>query len=252
MKKQIILLLSLVLMTCTPLQAQEKQSFFKRALGKARSVMQSAFQLSFLPKLPVVFHKDSFNTMFKHANDSIDNMNRKYGNRTITRDQFQNDKALHIKKSAELALHIKSLIGSSHLAYGITMVVGLVKEAIDGSFLNPNGSRSKEDIHADHVGAMAVFGKEKFDKSLDKNMGSFVNPAPAQEPVEQGNQSEEEPIIEDQIEIEETTYSAPKQNINQQMQKQELMKKYYRAAEQGDSETMMQIGAQLKALGTAQ
>jgi hypothetical protein len=150
-------------------------SVFSDALGKARAMMQSAFQLSFLPKLPVIFYKDHFNTMFTHAQQSIDQIKARVGDRTITRENVQNDKALHIKKSAELALHIQSLIGSAHLAYGITMAVGLIKEAIDGSFLNPNGSRSKEDLFADHVGARAVFGKEKFDASLGKYLEHFVD-----------------------------------------------------------------------------
>ena len=163
------------------------------ALAKARAAMQSAFQLSFLPKLPVVFHKDTFDAMMAHTEQSIERINLQHDGRPITRSEFQDDKALHIRKSAELALHIQGLIGSAHLAYGITMVVGLLKEAVDGSFLNPGGSRSKEDLMADHVGARAVFGKEKFDASLDKHLGNFVKPpaapagktasAPAREPV---------------------------------------------------------------------
>ncbi|HMM61770.1 MAG TPA: hypothetical protein PKC25_16760, partial [Candidatus Rifleibacterium sp.] len=149
----------LVFMLLTAIPASTEASFASDALAKARAAMQSAFQLSFLHKLPVIFYKDSFDRMFPHAEG-----------RTITRSDFQDDKALHIKKSAELALHIKSLIGSAHLAYGITMVIGLVKEAIDGSFLNPHGSRSKEDVYADHVGARAVFGEKKFDASLNKHL----------------------------------------------------------------------------------
>lgn len=152
-------------------------------LSKGRAAMQSAFQLSFLPRLPVIFHKDSFDQMFAHTNQSIDDMNRQLADRTITRSEFQDDKALHIKKSAELALHIKSLIGSAHLAYGITMAVGLIKEAIDGSALNPGGSRSKEDVFADHVGARAVFDAKKFDASLDKYLEHFVKPGTATAPA---------------------------------------------------------------------
>lgn len=153
------------------------------ALARARAVMQSAFQLSFLPSLPVIFHRDTFDAMMAHTQKSIDEISRPAGDRTITRADFQDDKALHIKKSAELALHLKSLIGSAHLAYGITMVVGLLKEAIDGSFLNPNGSRSREDLIADHVGARAAFGPGKFDASLDKHLGNFVKPSVASPPA---------------------------------------------------------------------
>lgn len=229
------------------LPLQSEASFAGNALEKARNVMQSAFQLSFLNRLPVVFYKNHFSTMFTHANSSIDQMNLKYGDRTVTRNDFQDDKALHIKKSAELALHIQSLIGSKHLAYGITMAIGLIKEAIDGSFLNPKGSRSKEDIYADHVGARAVFGKEKFDKSLNKYLGNFVKPdsvsspspaAPAvsaAEPVTQVNPFSAEPV---NIGVNQAGGNA----------RQQLLKQYYEAAEKGDSATMNRLGAELKAL----
>jgi len=238
------------------LPVQSEASFASDALAKARNAMQGAFQLSFLHKLPVVFYKNHFDTMFTHANNSIDNMNLKYGDRTITNDSFQADKALHIKKSAELALHIQSLIGSKHLAYGITMAIGLIKEAIDGSFLNPGGSRSKEDLYADHVGARAVFGKEKFDKSLNKHLGNFVKPdtttatpatpasasapaVPSHEPVTQVSPFAAEPVTIS------GSVSAPAAISGA---RQQLLKKYYDAAEKGDSATMQRLSAELKAL----
>lgn len=242
-----VMLVWLMLMTLTiPAEA----SIFSDALAKARSVMQSAFQLSFLHKLPVVFYKQSFDKMFEHTNRSIDEMNLKYGDRTITRDQFQADKAAHIKKSAELALHIKSLIGSAHLAYGITMVVGLVKEAIDGSFLNPGGSRSKEDLIADHIGARAVFGEEKYNESLNKHLGKLIKPETVStqnsEPaaVFSGDQAASPEPVEQQINpfSSEGTQVGGSSSIRQQ-----LIKRYYEASEKGDSAAMKAISAELKA-----
>lgn len=220
-------------------------SVFSGALAKARSVMQSAFQLSFLPKLPVIFYKESFNRMFEHTNRSIDEMNLKYGERTITRADFQDDKATHIKKSAELALHIKSLVGSAHLAYGITMVVGLLKEAIDGSFLNPGGSRSKEDVIADHIGARAVFGEKKFNESLNKHLGELVKPEAAitsQKPEESASFVDEpiNPFSQRGSQIGGGSTSA---NARQQ-----LIKRYYQAVEKGDAEAAKTLAAELKAV----
>jgi hypothetical protein len=243
---QVVILLGLVL-ALLPIQSLEA-SIFSDALAKARKVMQSAFQMTFLPHLPVIFYKDSFDRMFAHTQKSIDNINTEHNGRTITREQFQNDKALHIKKSAELALHIKSLIGSAHLAYGITMAVGLIKEAIDGSFLNPDGSRSKEDVVADHVGAMAVFGEKKFDKSLEKNLGTFVTEPPNQ-PVQEEvsaqtaeNESEKtvNPFVEPEIKVESS------QNNN--AARQRILKLYYDAARRQDSEEMQKLSAELKLL----
>lgn len=235
------------------LPVQSEASFASDALAKARNVMQNAFQLSFLHKLPVVFYKNHFDTMFAHANDSIDNMNLKYGDRTITNDSFQADKALHIKKSAELALHIQSLIGSKHLAYGITMAIGLIKEAIDGSFLNPGGSRSKEDLYADHVGARAVFGKEKFDKSLNKHLGNFVKPettAATPATVSEPSVSAHEPVTQvSPFAAEPVAISGSIGAVtNISSARQQLLKKYYDAAEKGDSATMQRLSAELKAL----
>ncbi|MFC1745037.1 hypothetical protein ACFL35_13675 [Candidatus Riflebacteria bacterium] len=147
---------------------------FEEPLQKARKIMQSAFQMNFLSSMPVIFHRDSFNRMFAHTEKSIDNMQMNMGRDKVTRKDLMDDKSLHIKKSAELALHIKSVIGSAHLAYGATMAIGLVKEAIDGSFLNPKGHREAADLYADHVGAQAVFGEDRFDKGLNKYLPHFL------------------------------------------------------------------------------
>lgn len=226
-----------LLLIASPMQSEA--SFASDALAKARSVMQSAFQLSFLNRLPVVFYKDSFNKMFEHANRSIDEINLKHGDRTITSKEFQDDKALHIKKSAELALHIKSLIGSAHLAYGITMVVGLIKEAIDGSFLNPGGSRSKQDLHADHVGARAVFGAKKFDASLNKYLGSFVDPE--KKPAAAAHTAE--PVQINPFTANQTINTGSSADAA----RQQLLKRYYEAAEKGDAALMKSLSEELKA-----
>ncbi|MDD2624105.1 MAG: hypothetical protein PHQ02_04725, partial [Candidatus Riflebacteria bacterium] len=81
-----VLLVFTILSLAVPQQAEA--SIFSKALSKARNVMQSAFQMTFLNKLPVIFYKDSFDTMFEYANKSIENLN------------IQNDKKLHITKSA--------------------------------------------------------------------------------------------------------------------------------------------------------
>jgi len=242
----------LVWLMLVTLTAPAEASIFSDALAKARSAMQSAFQLSFLHKLPVVFYKQSFDKMFEHTNRSIDEMNLKYGERTITRDQFQNDKALHIKKSAELALRIKSLIGSAHLAYGITMAIGLIKEAIDGSFLNPGGSRSKEDVIANHVGARAVFGEKKFNESLNKHLGTLIKPEgtptqnsePASAAVFGGDKAAmAEPVVQ-QV----NPFSSEGTNIGgSSAARQQLIKRYYEASENGDSAAMKAISAELNA-----
>jgi hypothetical protein len=247
---QIEIVLVLMLLTL-PLQSVEA-SVFSDALAKARKVMQSAFQLSFLPNLPVVFYKESFKQMFEHTNKSIDEMNLQHEGRTITRDQFQDDKALHVKKSAELALHIKSLIGSAHLAYGMTMVVGLIKEAIDGSFLNPGGSRSKEDLVADHVGAMAVFGQKRYDASLQKNLGHMVKPV-ANEPDNVAAPAESSPAEKTQPnpfsgETLNLTGSSSPDTDNASSLRQQLLKKYYQAAERRDSAEMQRLAAELQQL----
>lgn len=242
----------LLFMLLTALPVQSEASVFSDALAKARSAMQGAFQLSFLHKLPVVFYKDSFNKMFAHANRSIEDMNLKYGGQTITRKEFQDDKATHIQKSAELALHIKSLIGSAHLAYGITMVIGLMKEAIDGSFLNPNGSRSKEDLYADHVGARAVFGQKKFDASLEKHLGSFVKPSASSNTSASASSAGKSDGAQttEQTQVSPFTADLPI-NIgsnNSSDARQKLLKSYYQAAEKGDAELMKSLSAQLQSM----
>jgi hypothetical protein len=232
----IILLFSLLFF----LPLQSEASVFSKALEKCRKVMQSAFQLSFLPNVPVVFYKQSFNNMLSHTQNSIDNLNIEHQGQRITRNQFQNDKALHIKKSAELALHIKSLIGSAHLAYGITMVIGLLKEAVDGSFLNPSGSRDKADVKADHVGAMAVFGKQRFDNSLQKNLGTFIkNETPLSESPEISADKKTvkpdnfNPKIKD-------PFTADSVNTTQRS-RQKLLKLYYEACERRDIDEMKRL-----------
>ncbi len=233
---------------------QSEASFASDALAKARKAMQSAFQLSFLHKLPVIFYKKHFDSMFEHTNRSIEEMNLKYGDRTITRSEFQDDKAMHIKKSAELALHIQSLIGSKHLAYGITMAIGLIKEAIDGSFLNPGGSRSKEDVYADHVGARAVFGKEKFDKSLNKYMGNFVKPETASVsadtlPAASGYSNRENMSDESFLQVSPFSGTVVNPSINSgSLSRQNLLRQYYQAVEKGDSAAMQRLSTELKAL----
>lgn len=237
----------LVFMLLTAIPASTEASFASDALAKARAAMQSAFQLSFLHKLPVIFYKDSFDRMFAHANRSIDNISLQHEGRTITRSDFQDDKALHIKKSAELALHIKSLIGSAHLAYGITMVIGLVKEAIDGSFLNPHGSRSKEDVYADHVGARAVFGEKKFDASLNKHLTHFVKPSatatgtPATVQTPPAAAQAPEPV-----QVNPFAADKPLAIGNASDARQQLLKRYYEAAEKGDTEQLKLLGAELQ------
>jgi len=237
-----------LMIAAMPLQSEG--SLASDALAKARKVMQSAFQLSFLHKLPVIFYKNHFDTMFEHTNRSIDEMNRTHGDRTITRSDFQDDKALHIKKSAELALHIQSLIGSKHLAYGITMVVGLMKEAIDGSFLNPGGSRSKEDVYADHVGARAVFGKEKFDKSLDKYMGHFVKPEESSAVSSQSGAEPDAGTVLSQESFQVSPFASspisPTATTDSSARRQDLLRQYYEAVEKNDSAAMQRLGVELK------
>lgn len=227
-------------MILTAFPTQSEASIASDALAKARAAMQSAFQLSFLHKLPVIFYKKSFDTLFSHANKSIDEMNLKYGGQTITRENFQDDKATHIKKSAELALHIKSLIGSAHLAYGITMVVGLLKEAIDSSFLNPKGSRSKEDLYADEVGARIVFGADKFDASMNKHLGSFVKPGTASASAT----PQRSDTITQPAQV--NPFASDQQLKIGNTDRELLIKRYYEAAERGDAELMKSLGTQLQ------
>jgi hypothetical protein len=219
-----ILFIFTLLSLAVPQQAEA--SIFSKTLSKARNVMQSAFQMTFLNKLPVIFYKDSFDTMFEYTNKSIENL------------KLQNDKKLHITKSAELALHLKSLFGSKYLAYGLTVLIGLVKEGIDSSFLNPNGSRSKEDLYADIVGAKAVFGKEKFDESLNKHMEHFTL-EPKKEPA-QMPETTSEPAVETTDDISQLD------DAQKAAAKQKLIQQYYEAARSGDSVAAQRIAEQLK------
>ncbi|MBI3037921.1 hypothetical protein HYY75_02560 [bacterium] len=194
---------------------------FSTALAKAQKTMQNAFQLTFLPKVPVIFYKHSFKVMFDHVETSINNLSLTYNSRQITKKDLQDDKATHIKKSAELALHIKSLFGPSILAYGLTMFVGLFKELIDGSFLNPGGHREKADLAADHVGAMAVFGKDRFEGALQKKLPHFIK-QPSSIPLPNKSQ------------------------MSQSQQKQKLLAEYYQAVQEQNIEKAKVIQEQLK------
>lgn len=235
---------------------------FSSALSKARSVMQNAFNMNFLSSVPVIFWKKSFNQMFDYAQTSVDQMNIEHNGELITRDDFQDDKALHIKKSAELALHIKSLFGSSHLAYVITLAVGGMKELIDSSFLNPNGGRCWEDFYADMVGASAVFGEKAFDKKLNKYMDSFLKENRSVdtayenfEEVEKVNYSETTVIVDEastedvynQNEIIENN-SENESFSDTTQDKQRLTQEYYEAVKSGDTEKIKIISEQLRNL----
>ncbi|MFA5629808.1 MAG: hypothetical protein WC958_06180, partial [Dehalococcoidales bacterium] len=120
---------------------------------------------------------------------------------------------------------------------------------IDSSFLNPNGSRSKEDLYADIVGAKAVFGKEKFDESLNKHIGSFAL-EPQQEPQEEPQQEPQEDPAQITAEPVQTTsesyYANESDTAQKAADKQKLIQQYYEAARAGDSETAKRIAEQLK------
>ena len=238
---------------------------FSSALSKARSTLQGAFNMNFLSSVPVVFWKKSFNKMFDYTQKSVDEMYIEYNGELITRDDFQDDKALHIKKSAELALHIKSLFGSSVVAYGLTLAVGGIKELIDSSFLNPNGGRCWEDFYADMVGASAVFGEKAFDKKLNKYMDSFlkenrtVNKVANTAKYENINYSElveeedspeiaEKTATNEIIEEESNNTVNSEDYSNKAQAKQALTKAYYEAVQRGDKEAVKTISEQLKNL----
>ena len=236
----------------------------KEGLAMARSSMQSAFNMTFLNSVPVIFWKKTFAKMTDHVQNSVDNMNIDYNDEVITRDDFQDDKALHIKKSAELALHIKSLCGSSVLAYGVTLAVGGIKELIDGSFLNPNGSRSWEDFYADIVGATAVFGEKAFDKKLNKYMDSFLKENRKVNKIENTTKvtadtvviDEETATIDENNELENNAYaseadesiSVDSADGDLAQRKQLLTKEYYNAVQNGDTEAVSRIAEELKNL----
>ena len=235
---------------------------FHEGLDMARSAMQSAFNMNFLSSVPVVFWKKSFDTMTDHVQESVDHINLEYEGELITRDDFQDDKALHIKKSAELALHIKSLFGSSLVAYGVTILVGGAKELIDSSFLNPNGGRCWEDFYADIVGATAVFGEKAFDKKLNKYMDSFLKENRKVDVVDN-----EPSVTETETETSDETVTIPETNITADtveepqgevaasadaaelaQKRQRLTEAYYNAVQNGDTEGIKNISEQLKNL----
>ncbi len=238
-------------------EASSKEN--KSLLSKARSVLQDSFNMNFLSSVPVIFWRKTFDRMFDYTQSSIDNLNREYNGELITRDDFQDDKALHVKKSAELALHIKSLFGSSVFAYGVTLAVGGIKELIDSSFLNPNGGRCWEDFYADMVGASAVFGEKAFDKQLNKYMDSFLKENRKVDMVdENASKSGTSEMVGPNdviapapsasaktVEVSGDT-DASEAEINQK--KQQLTKEYYEAVNSGDSLKAQRIADQLRNL----
>lgn len=158
-------------------------------------------------------------------------------------------------------MHIKSLTGSKYLAYGLTLLVGLTKEAIDGSFLNPNGGRCIEDFYADIVGTKAVFGEKAVDKALDKYMGSFIKEGVIKDNVATVTIDTTENEIETNTDI--ATVSSPipetyvendidytdtSETMSKEQQRQLLMQEYYKAAQKGDTEAVRAIAEQLNNL----
>lgn len=173
MKQPSLALISVFLITLLfPIKLEA--SFFSDLIANTRQTVQKSFQLDFIDKIPVLFHKDTLQQDIQYVADTIDNLSITKDDKTITITDIQSDKALHIKKTAELALRLKSFTGSSHLAYGIAMFAGVIKELIDGSFLHPTGSREFADLVADHIGAMSVFGNNKFESAIDNNLNYIV------------------------------------------------------------------------------
>ena len=233
-------------------KAEETKKENDSLLSKARKVLQDSFNMNCLSSVPVIFWKKTFDRMFDYSQSTIDNLNLEHNGELITRDDFQDDKALHIKKSAELALHIKSLFGSSVFAYGVTLAVGGIKELIDSSFLNPNGGRCWEDFYADMVGASAVFGEKAFDKKLNKYMDSFLKENRKIDMVDE-NASGEMVGSNDVIapapsaQVKEVPENAENSVENEDL-KQRLTKEYYEAANSGDSLKAQKIAEQLRNL----
>lgn len=235
----------------------------KSLLSRARSLLQDSFNMNFLSSVPVIFWRKTFDRMFDYSQKSIDNLSVEHNGELITRDDFQDDKALHVKKSAELALHIKSLFGSSVFAYGVTLAVGGIKELIDSSFLNPNGGRCWEDFYADMVGASAVFGEKAFDKKLNKYMDSFLKTNRKVDMVEDTASKSEETVAianspavveesQDQRLTEEyyntvinnenkVTEEDVESISNKAEEKQRLTQEYYDAVQRGDTEGAKEI-----------
>ncbi len=239
----------------------------KSLLSKARSLLQNSFNMNFLSSVPVIFWRKTFDRMFDYTQSSIDKLNVEYNGELITRDDFQDDKALHVKKSAELALHIKSLFGSSVFAYGVTLAVGGIKELIDSSFLNPNGGRCWEDFYADMVGASAVFGEKAFDKKLNKYMDSFLKtnrkvdmvgdntasapeitqielPAAAMEEESRMTEEYNETVINNN----DGTCENSEEISNKAEEKQRLTQEYYDAVKRGDSNSAKAISEKIRNL----
>ena len=233
-------------------KAEETKKENDSLLSKARKVLQDSFNMNFLSSVPVIFWKKTFDRMFDYSQSTIDNLNLEHNGELITRDDFQDDKALHIKKSAELALHIKSLFGSSVFAYGVTLAVGGIKELIDSSFLNPNGGRCWEDFYADMVGASAVFGEKAFDKKLNKYMDSFLKENRKIDMVDEsasGEMVEPNDVIApaSSVQVKEVPENAENSVENEDL-KQRLTKEYYEAANSGDSVKAQKIAEQLRNL----
>lgn len=242
-------------------KAQENSSKENKSLlSKARSVLQNSFNMNFLSSVPVIFWRKTFDRMFDYTQSSIDNLNVEYNGELITRDDFQDDKALHVKKSAELALHIKSLFGSSVFAYGVTLAVGGIKELIDSSFLNPNGGRCWEDFYADMVGASAVFGEKAFDKKLNKYMDSFLKENRKVDMVDENTSNNEtseyvgpnDVIAPAPAEIaseeSEDMGEVDAETVDNTELKQKLTEEYYDAVKRGDTEAVKSISEQLSNL----
>ena len=243
-------------------KAEETKEEKTSLLSKARKVLQDSFNMNFLSSVPVIFWRKTFDRMFDYSQSTIDNLEIEHNGELITRDDFQDDKALHVKKSAELALHIKSLFGSSVFAYGVTLAVGGIKELIDSSFLNPNGGRCWEDFYADMVGASAVFGEKAFDKKLNKYMDSFLKENRKVDMVDNSSSSESEETTEmvgpndviapaPNASAEEEVVTAAEvdesvADINQLRQR--LTEQYYEAAKRGDTEAAKEIAEELRNL----
>ena len=233
-------------------KAEETKKENDSLLSKARKVLQDSFNMNFLSSVPVIFWKKTFDRMFDYSQSTIDNLNLEHNGELITRDDFQDDKALHIKKSAELALHLKSLFGSSVFAYGVTLAVGGIKELIDSSFLNPNGGRCWEDFYADMVGASAVFGEKAFDKKLNKYMDSFLK---ENRKIDMADESASGEMVEpndviapaSSVQVKEVPENAENSVENEDL-KQRLTKEYYEAANSGDSVKAQKIAEQLRNL----
>ena len=237
-------------------KAEETKKEKTSLLSKARSVLQDSFNMNFLSSVPVIFWRKTFDRMFDYSQNTIDNLNLEHNGELITRDDFQDDKALHVKKSAELALHIKSLFGSSVFAYGVTLAIGGIKELIDSSFLNPNGGRCWEDFYADMVGASAVFGEKAFDKKLNKYMDSFLKENRKVDMIDENTSANESSVMVGPTDVIAPAPSTQVKEVPENSDdstednelKQRLTKEYYEAVNSGNSLKAQKIAEQLKNL----